>query len=445
MDVLILGQGGREHAIAWNLSKSSEINTVFVIPGNAGTFLDEGIQNVDIDLSNHAEIIKFVKENKVNLTIVGPEAPLVDGIVDKFNLENLRIFGPSKNFARLEGSKEFAKQFMKKYSIPTAKFHISRDMKDAREFIEQAKLPIVLKADGLAAGKGVFICHDNKEVNDALEKLINIDKFDSVVIEEFLVGQELSAIYVCNFRGCSYEIGLPWTKDYKSRDEYNSGPNTGGMGAVSHPFCFQHKNNIYKNHIEIEKILTKTIVAINDVNKTSASGYLGFLYLGLMIDSDNNIKVLEYNCRLGDPETQNLMLYLTNKGISLLDLIENNPRLPVQDYNLDRLDSENQDYCCTIVLAAKGYPESYKKDFFIDLSSIRENENVKIFHSGTVMHNSKIKAIGGRILSVNVYSKNKEEAVTKAYSTIKAIRCYEDEEFSVENNDYVFYREDIGQ
>ena len=162
MDVLILGQGGREHAIAWNLSKSSEINTVFVIPGNAGTFLDEGIQNVDIDLSNHAEIIKFVKENKVNLTIVGPEAPLVDGIVDKFNLENLRIFGPSKNFARLEGSKEFAKQFMKKYSIPTAKFHISRDMKDAREFIEQAKLPIVLKADGLAAGKGVFICHDNK-------------------------------------------------------------------------------------------------------------------------------------------------------------------------------------------------------------------------------------------------------------------------------------------
>ena len=227
MDVLILGQGGREHAIAWNLSKSSEINTVFVLPGNAGTFLDEGIQNVDIDLSNHAEIIKFVKDNNVHLTIVGPEAPLVDGIVDKFNLENLKIFGPTKNFARLEGSKEFAKQFMKKYSIPTAKFHISSDMKDAKDFIEQAKLPIVLKADGLAAGKGVFICHDNKEVNDALEKLFNIDKFNSVVIEEFLVGQELSAIYVCNFRGCSYEIGLPWTKDYKSRDEYNSGPNTG--------------------------------------------------------------------------------------------------------------------------------------------------------------------------------------------------------------------------
>ncbi len=445
MDVLILGQGGREHAIAWNLSKSSEINTVFVLPGNAGTFLDEGIQNVDIDLSNHAEIIKFVKDNNVHLTIVGPEAPLVDGIVDKFNLENLKIFGPTKNFARLEGSKEFAKQFMKKYSIPTAKFHISSDMKDAKDFIEQAKLPIVLKADGLAAGKGVFICHDNKEVNDALEKLFNIDKFNSVVIEEFLVGQELSAIYVCNFRGCSYEIGLPWTKDYKSRDEYNSGPNTGGMGAVSHPFCFQHKNNIYKNHIEIEKILTKTIVAINDVNKTSMSGYLGFLYLGLMVDSDNNIKVLEYNCRLGDPETQNLMLYLTNKGVSLLNLIENNPKLPVQDYNLDRLDSKNQDYCCTIVLAAKGYPESYKKDFFIDLSGIKENEHIKIFHSGTVMQNSKIKSIGGRILSVNVYSENKEKAVKKAYNAIEAIRCYEDEEFSVENNDYVFYREDIGQ
>ena len=240
MNVLILGQGGREHAIAWNLSKSSEINTVFVIPGNAGTSLDEGIHNVDIDLSNHAEIIKFAKENKITLTIVGPEAPLVDGIVDKFNLENLKIFGPSKNFARLEGSKEFAKRFMEKYAIPTAKFHISSNITDAKEFIEQAKLPIVLKADGLAAGKGVFICHDSKEVNDALEKLFNIDKFNSVVIEEFLIGQELSAIYVCNFRGCSYEIGLPWTKDYKSRDEYNSGPNTGGMGAVSHPFCFQH-------------------------------------------------------------------------------------------------------------------------------------------------------------------------------------------------------------
>ena len=193
MNVLILGQGGREHAIAWNLSKSSEINTVFVIPGNAGTFLDEGIQNVDIELSNHAEIIKFVKDNNVHLTIVGPEAPLVDGIVDKFNLENLKIFGPTKNFARLEGSKEFAKQFMQKYSIPTAKFHISSDMKDAKDFIEQAKLPIVLKADGLAAGKGVFICHDNKEVNDALEKLFNIDKFNSVVIEEYLVGR-----IICN-------------------------------------------------------------------------------------------------------------------------------------------------------------------------------------------------------------------------------------------------------
>ena len=164
-----------------------------------------------------------------------------------------------------------------------------------------------------------------------------------------------------------------------------------------------------------------------------------------MIDSNNNIKVLEYNCRLGDPETQNLMLYLTNKGISLLNLIENNPKLPVQDYNLDRLDSKNQDYCCTIVLAAKGYPESYKQDFFIDLSGIKENENIKIFHSGTVIQNSKIKAIGGRILSVNVYSENKEEAIKKAYDVIGAIRCYEDEEFSVENNDYVFYREDIGQ
>ena len=445
IDVLVIGQGGREHAIAWNLSKSPKINNVYVSPGNAGTSLDAGMINVEIDINNHTEIINFVKDKGISLTIVGPEAPLVEGIVDKFNEEKLRIFGPSQDFAKLEGSKEFAKKFMQKYSIPTAHFHISNDINDAKKHVDQLKLPIVLKADGLAAGKGVFICHDNEEVDHALNKLFNIDKFNSIVVEEFLVGQELSAIYICNFRGCSYEIGLPWTKDYKSRDEYNSGPNTGGMGAVSHPFCYQHKNSIYKNHIEIEKILTKTIIAINDVNKSNKSGYLGFLYLGLMIDAENNIKVLEYNCRLGDPETQNLMLHLTKKDVSLLDLIENNPQLSVQDYNLDRISSETEDYCCTIVLAAKGYPESYKKDFYIDLEDVNETENIKIFHSGTILQNSKIKSTGGRILSINVFSENKEDAIKTAYNEIKKIRCYEDENFTFENNDFVFFREDIGQ
>ena len=445
VDVLVIGQGGREHAIAWNLSKSPNISNVYVMPGNAGTALDKGIQNIDIDIQNYSEVINFVKNKGIEMTIVGPEAPLVEGIVDRFNREGLRIFGPAQDFAKLEGSKEFAKKFMQKYSIPTASFHVARDINEAKKHIQPLKLPIVLKADGLAAGKGVFICHDNEEVDNALNKLFNIDKFKSVVIEEFLIGQELSAIYICNFRGCSYEIGLPWTKDYKSRDEYNSGPNTGGMGAVSHPFCYQHKNNIYKNHIEIEKILTKTIIAINDINKLNKSGYIGFLYLGLMIDSESNIKVLEYNCRLGDPETQNLMLHLTNKKISLMDLIENNPKIPVQDYNLDRINEDTEEYCCTIVLAAKGYPGSFKKDFYIDLGDVNETDNIKVFHSGTTLYNSKIKSIGGRILSVNVFSDNKENAIKIAYDTIKKIKCYEDENFTIENCDLVFFREDIGQ
>ena len=442
INVLILGQGGREHAIAWNLTKSSKIGGVYVCPGNAGTFLEKDIKNVEINLSDHQKIIQFVKDNNIDLTIVGPEVPLVDGIVDRFQEENLRIFGPTKNSAKLEGSKEFAKKFMKKNSIPTANFYTFQNQEEARKHIKDIKLPVVIKADGLAAGKGVFICNDQQEAEAALTNCFMTNNFKSVVIEDFLVGQELSSIYVCNFRGCSYEIGLPWIKDYKSRDEFNSGPNTGGMGAISHPFCYEHKNILFKLHIDIEKILTKTIVAINELNHNK---YFGFLYLGLMIDPNNNIKLLEYNCRLGDPETQNIMLYLERKNYNLLDLIENNPRLPLQDFNLGRIDTESDEFCSTIVLAAKGYPEAYKKDFFLDLSDIKETENIKIFHSGTVMYKSKVKSIGGRILSVNVFAESKEKSLSTAYDLIRKIKCYEDEGLTKENNDLVFFREDIGQ
>ncbi len=444
MKVLVLGQGGREHAIAWKLSLSEKIEKVYVCPGNGGTAQEKNIENISLSPSNISSLISFVKKEKVDLTVVGPEGPLVDGIVDEFNKHELMIFGPSTKYALLEGSKVFSKEFMKNYDIPTADYQMFSSAKEAKEFIINKKHPIVIKADGLAAGKGVVVSSNQDESFKAIDSLLASKHSDHIVIEEFLNGQELSAIYICNFKGCSFEIALPWTKDYKSRDEYNAGPNTGGMGAISHPLCYEHKNAIFKLHIDIEKIMIKTISSINDYNKNVNNGYLGFLYIGLMIDSHNNIKVLEYNCRLGDPETQNLMLTLENKNIDLIDLIINQPINNIKDINLDRIDKKDDSVCCTIVLAAKGYPNVYEKDFYIDCDDVIETNKIKIFHAGTVLKNKKLQSIGGRILTINVYSDNKDDALSIAYENIKKIKIFEDEDMTIQNQDLVFYREDIG-
>ena len=343
MRILIIGQGGREHAIAWKLSLSDRVSHVFVCPGNGGTALEDNITNVNIDEKHHSDLIKFAKEEHIDLTIVGPEAPLVDGLVNSFQDANLNIFGPTKEFSILEGSKAFSKKFMKDNAISTADFQEFSDIHKAEKFCQSTTFPKVLKADGLAAGKGVIICQNLDEALSALNELFNSKSHSKIVIEDFIVGQELSAIYICNFRGPTYEICLPWTKDYKSRDEYNSGPNTGGMGAVSHPILENHKNTIFKNHIAIEKLLSKTIVAINDIMKRTKQNYVGFLYLGLMI-TKRDIKILEYNCRSGDPETQNLMMNLHNNEIDLLDLIENNPLSKTRDLNIIDIDSKKTMY-----------------------------------------------------------------------------------------------------
>ena len=442
MNVLVLGQGGREHAIAWKLSLSTKIQKVFVAPGNGGTELEENIENINLSIDNISSIIDFVKDNGVDLTIVGPEGPLVDGVVDEFKKHGLKIFGPTKNYAILEGSKVFAKEFMKNYVIPTADYQMFSSTDKAINYIQDKKHPIVIKADGLAAGKGVVVSYSLDESSKAINSLLASKHSDHIVVEEFLSGQELSAIYICNFKGCSYEIALPWTKDYKSRDEYNNGPNTGGMGAVSHPLSYEHKNTLFKLHLDIEKIMIKTIVSINDYNKKD--GYLGFLYIGLMIDGQNNIKVLEYNCRLGDPETQNLMLTLENKKIDLIDLILNEPVSKIKDINLDRIEKIDHSFCCTLVLAAKGYPEQYIKDFYIDCSQIIESNKIKIFHAGTILENDNLKSVGGRILTINVYADNKEDAISTAYDNIRKIKIFEDKDMKIQNQSLVFYREDIG-
>ena len=443
-NIFVIGQGGREHAIAWKLSKSNKVDNVYVCPGNGGTSLEENIINVDINIEDKDSLINFAKNNNIIMTIVGPEGPLVDGIVNSFIENGLKIFGPTKEYAILEGSKVFSKEFMEKFDIPTSSFRMFSDNIEAKNYIKNKKYPIVVKADGLAAGKGVIISNDEDEAINAIDKLLDSNHSEYIVIEDFLIGQELSAIYICNSKGASYEIGLPWTKDYKSRDEFNSGPNTGGMGAVSHPLGYQHKNLLFKLHLEIEKILIKTIASINNYNKKTNKNYLGFLYIGLMINNDNDIKVLEYNCRLGDPETQNLMLTLENQNIDLYDLIVNDPINSIKDFNLLKIDTEESSYCCTIVLAAKGYPDAYAKDFFLDISHIKQSDKIKIFHAGTVIKNNKIQVVGGRILTVNVFADTKEEAVNLAYENIKKINVFEDENLSVQNQNLVFYRDDIG-
>jgi len=268
---------------------------------------------------------------------------------------------------------------------------------------------------------------------------------EKIIIEDFIKGIELSAIYICNPNAPKKAIGLPWIKDYKSRDEFNSGPNTGGMGAISHPFCSYKKNDVYSLNVEIEKILIKTLVAINN-NSGSESKYNGFIYLGLMLStSDNKPYILEYNCRMGDPETQNIIMYLDKNNVDFLDLIGfDNSNYP-DNFNLSFIDDRDiSGFCCTVVLAAKGYPLAPTKDFYLSIPQINDVDNIKIFHAGTRISNGAVRVTGGRILSVNAFSDNKQDAIDLAYEYISKIRAYNDADLKSEDPDLVFYRKDIG-
>ncbi len=444
LKVLIIGSGGREHALAWIISKSKrEIGKIFVMPGNAGTLSEKNVFNIDINISDHKKVLEFAIENDINLTIVGPEVPLVEGLSDLFEENNLNIFGPKKFFAQLEGSKVFSKNFMSSNKLPTADYKEFDDADRAKKYLETKKSPLVVKYDGLAAGKGVDICNTLEEARESISKLLKSG--DKIIIEDFIRGIELSSIYICNPNASKDNIGLPWIKDYKSRDEYNSGPNTGGMGSITHPFCSYKKNDVYSLNIEIEKILIKTIVAINNLSGSN-SKYNGFLYLGLMISADDDKPyLLEYNCRMGDPETQSIMMYLHKNDIDFLDLIGfDNSKYP-DNFNLTFIDNKQYSgFSCTVVLAAKGYPTNPEKDFYLDLSEIKETENLKIFHAGTKISNGSFKVAGGRILSINVCCETKEESIDLAYENIKKIKAYKDAELKEEDASLIFYRTDIG-
>ena len=400
MNILIIGSGGREHAITWKVSQSEKVKNIYAIPGNPGIKMEDKVQVFEIQDPSIQDYINFAKEHNVDLTIVGPEAPLVDGIVDEFEKNGLLIFGPSKKAAQLEGSKNFCKEILNSGNVLTAKHQSFTDSISAINYIKQHSLPIVIKADGLAAGKGVFILDDRDKASKLANDLFtgNVDGVtcNVIVIEEFLKGEEAS--FICLVSNDSI-IPLASSKDHKKLNNGDLGPNTGGMGAYSPTKLID--NNL-ANKV-IKEIIKPTL---NELKKRDIN-YSGFLYAGLMIDKNKNPYVLEYNCRLGDPEAQAILMRLESDLIDMFLATINNE---LSELNI----LWNESAACTIVLASKGYPGKYEKNKKID-GLEHEVSGTKVFHAGTKLKNGDILTNGGRVLGVTALGINLQVAQSKAY------------------------------
>ncbi|MEQ9308505.1 MAG: phosphoribosylamine--glycine ligase [Balneolaceae bacterium] len=415
-NVLLIGSGGREHALAWGISKSSKLNKLFVAPGNPGTaFLGE---NVSLDVSNHEAVWEFIQSNNINLTVVGPEQPLVEGIVDFLDQKNHAVFGPKKQAAMLEGSKEFAKDFMKRHNIPTANYEVfSQDeFFNAAEYIKKdGKYPVVLKADGLAAGKGVLIPETEEEALQALEELKSgslSEAASRLVIEEFMDGEEASVFAICD--GDTFKV-IGNAQDHKRVGEGDTGLNTGGMGAYSPaPIATQ----------EILKITERDIIKPTiDGMKAEGYPYQGILYVGLMITKEGP-KVVEYNCRFGDPECQVIVPAMKS---DLLEVIVSCTEGKLGNTTI-ALDNK---FRCTVVMASGGYPEAYEKGK--EIKGVDDVESAIVFHAGTKIENGTLLTNGGRVLNVVGSGNTLQEAIDQSYSEIQKIHF-----------DKAFYRTDIG-
>ncbi len=421
MNILILGSGGREHAFAWKISQSPRCQKLFIAPGNAGT--SKLGKNIPIDPTSFPEIGDFVVNNNVGLVVVGPEVPLAQGIRDYFDqradLRSIPLVGPGKIGARLESSKDFAKQFMEKYEIPTAGYATfdQTQLAEGLEYIRGEQLPIVLKADGLAAGKGVVICETYQEAEQVLREMLVDSKFGQasakVVVEEFLQGIEISVFVLTD--GQSYKI-LPSAKDYKRIGENDTGPNTGGMGAVS-PVPFADREFMQK--VE-DKIIGPTIEGL----RKEGIDYCGFIFLGL-INVKGEPKVIEYNARMGDPETQVVFPRITSDMVDLL--------LGAATGSLDQVDIQiDPRNACTVVMVSGGYPGSYQKGLVIEgLETPTDN---LIFHAGTTDKEESVVTNGGRVLAITAFGNDTKQALDAAYGTIKDIHW-----------DHAYYRKDIGK
>ena len=417
MRVLVIGSGGREHAIAWRASQGENVELVYVAPGNAGTALDPNLENIGIKVLDTEGQIQFAKKHKVDLTIIGPEAPLVAGVVDEFRLAGLRCFGPSAAAARLEGSKRFTKDFLSKYKIPTADYGSFSSPNKAIEFARSMELPVVIKADGLAAGKGVVIATTYQEAEETIRGMMVNGNFGgagaSVVIEEFLQGEEASFIVVSDGKNF-----LPFasSQDHKAIFDGDKGPNTGGMGAYS-------PAPVVTSQVH-ERVLEKVIRPTIDGMRKDGTAYIGFLYAGLMIDSKGEPYVIEFNCRLGDPETQPLMMRMRSDIVQLCNTALDGG---LADIKLDF----SSDTALTVVLAASGYPGDYQiGNIILGLDS--ENTG-QVFHGSTKLMGEQVVTNGGRILGVTALGNSVLEAKQNAYKIVDKI------EFT---NKY--YRSDIG-
>ena len=415
MRVLLIGSGGREHALAWKISQSKRLKELFIATGNGGT--DEIANNISLDVSNHQAVIEFCQQKKIDLVIIGPEVPLVAGIVDDLQLANINVFGPTKQAAQLEGSKGFTKILCDEMNIPTANYKQFSSLKPALKYLQQQNLPIVIKADGLAAGKGVVVAQTMKQAQSAVRDCFSgtFGKAgESLIIEEFLDGEELSIFAVSD--GNNF-ITLASAQDHKSAYDGDKGPNTGGMGAYSPaPIA----DEILLKKIE-KQIIAPTIIGM----KNRATPFSGVLFAGLMIVNGEPF-LIEHNVRFGDPECQVLMMRLNS---DILDLLEASAKGDISNI---KLDWHEQSALC-VVMAAKGYPNSYQKGTKINNLEQLDNKNLKVFHAGTKKQNKQILANGGRVLNITALGDNVEQAQNRAYKTIAKIDW-----------DDGFYRTDIG-
>ena len=417
MNILIIGSGGREHALAWKCAQDNSVKHVFVCPGNAGTYLENKVSNVEIDSNDFDAIENFCVRENIELVIIGPEQPLVMGLTDFLQSKNIKTFGPSKEAAQLEGSKTFSKDFFVKYNIPTAGYKSFNNYEESINHLDLISYPTVVKADGLAAGKGVIICENKDEAIDALNSIFKDKAFGSagnkVVIEDFLDGEEASFIAVVSKDKI---IPLVTSQDHKAVGDGDVGLNTGGMGAYSPAPIVT--DAIHKKILD--EVMYPTMQGLID----EGTPYLGFLYAGLMI-KDNEIKVLEFNCRFGDPETQPILLRLNS---SLVDLC-----LSAINDELDKYSIEwNDKHSCGVVIASEGYPESYESNKEVSFAS-SEEENTKLFHAGTLFNNDKVLTSGGRVFCATALGNNLKEAQQNAYNLVDKV-----------NFEGAFFRKDIG-
>jgi phosphoribosylamine--glycine ligase len=403
--VLVIGSGGREHALAWRLAQNPRVSRVLVAPGNAGTALEEGVQNVPI--TGIPELVEFVRANGIHTTVVGPEAPLAAGVVDAFRAAGLRIFGPSRLAAQLEASKDFAKRFMQRHDIPTARHATFTDAKEAHAYVMKHGAPIVVKADGLAAGKGVVVAETVDEAHRAIDAMLSGstmgDAGHRVVIEEFMDGEEASFIVMVDGKNV---LPLATSQDHKRIFDGDRGPNTGGMGAYSPAPIVTPE----VHHRVMSEVILPTVKGM------AAEGlpYTGFLYAGLMIDKSGAPRVVEFNCRLGDPETQPILMRLKS---DLLTLVEH-----AIDGTLDQVDAEwDRRAALGVVLAARGYPGDPSKGDEITLPE-KDGADVHVFHAGTSEKDGKVVTNGGRVLCVTALGDKVKMAAERAYEVVDRIR-----------------------